>query len=93
MAPQDSVPIAATVLATIGTIFWCIQLLPQIYFNHRLKNTEGLPAIMMLLWAVSAVPFGVYAIAQEFALPLQIQPQVFCALSLVTWGQILKYSR
>ena len=83
MAQEPTVPLASTVLATIGTIFWCIQLLPQVYYNHKLKDTEGLPAIMMMLWAVSSVPFGVYAIVQKFAVPLQIQPQVFGALSLV----------
>ena len=46
----------------------------------------------MLLWAISAVPFGVYAIIQNFAIPIQIQPQMFGALSLVTWGQILVYN-
>ena len=46
----------------------------------------------MFLWAISAVPFGVYAIIQNFALPIQIQPQVFCALSLFTWAQILIYN-
>ena len=47
---------------------------------------------MMFLWAISAVPFGVYAIIQNFAIPIQIQPQIFCALSLFTWTQILVYN-
>ena len=46
----------------------------------------------MFLWAISAVPFGAYAIIQNFAIPIQIQPQIFCALSLVTWAQILTYN-
>ena len=40
----------------------------------------------------AAVPFGVYAIIQNFNMPIQIQPQIFCLLSLVTWGQILHYN-
>ncbi|KAL9598014.1 MAG: hypothetical protein Q9219_004770 [cf. Caloplaca sp. 3 TL-2023] len=64
MAPQTSIPIAANVLGTIGTVFWCIQLIPQIWYNWKQKKTEGLPGMMMFLWAVSAVPFGVYAIVQ-----------------------------
>jgi uncharacterized protein with PQ loop repeat len=44
--------IAATILGLIGTIFWCIQLMPQIYYNWRRKCTDGLPALMMMLWAV-----------------------------------------
>ena len=93
MAPQPPAPLAATVLGTIGATFWCIQLLPQIYFSYRLKNTEGLPAVMMVLWAVSSIPFGTYAIVQKYAVPLQIQPQIFCVLSLVCWGQILRYQK
>ena len=92
MAPQTSIPVAANVLGTIGTVFWCIQLLPQIWFNWRQKKTDGLPGLMMFLWAISAVPFGVYSIIQNFNIPIQIQPQVFCALSLVSWAQILIYN-
>ena len=92
MAPQTTIPIAANVLGTIGTVFWCIQLLPQIWFNWKQKKTDGLPGLMMFLWAISAVPFGVYAIIQNFNIPIQIQPQVFCALSLVSWAQILIYN-
>ena len=78
--PQTSIPVAATVLSTIGTVLWCVQLIPQIWTNWRSKTTEGLPAIMMMIWAVcmyfgsepilradniiGAVPFGVYAIVQ-----------------------------
>lgn len=39
------------------------------------------------------LPFGVYAIAQNFNIPLQVQPQIFMALCLVSWGQILLYHR
>lgn len=93
MAPQTSIPTSANVLGTIGTICWCIQLLPQIYRSHRTKSTVGLPPAMMLLWSTCAVPFGVYAIVQNFNLPLQIQPQCFCLLCLVSWGQCMYYSR
>lgn len=47
---------------------------------------------MMFLWALSAVPFGVYTIVQNFNIPLQIQPPVFCLLSLVCWAQTLVYN-
>ncbi|MCJ1286139.1 hypothetical protein MMC26_005483 [Xylographa opegraphella] len=91
MAPQASIPTAANVLGTIGTVFWCVQLVPQIWHNWRAKKTEGLPALMMVLWAACAVPFGVYSVVQNFNIPIQIQPQVFGTLSLVTWAQILIY--
>lgn len=69
MAPQTSIPVAATVLGTIGTILWCIQLIPQIWTNWRSKSTDGMPASMMFLWALCGVPFGVYAIVQNFNIP------------------------
>ncbi|KAF2970484.1 hypothetical protein GQX73_g3117 [Xylaria multiplex] len=47
---------------------------------------------MMFLWAISGVPFGVYAIVQNFNIPIQVQPQVFMLLCLVNWGQILLYA-
>ncbi|GAP91629.2 putative PQ loop repeat protein [Rosellinia necatrix] len=62
MAPQEEIPIAANVLGTIGTVLWSIQLVPQAWTNWRTKSTEGLPSIMMFLWAISGVPFGIYAI-------------------------------
>lgn len=83
---------AANILGTIGTVFWCIQLVPQIWYNWKQKSTDGLPGLMMFLWAISAVPFGVYAIVQNFNIPIQIQPQIFCALALVSWVQILIYN-
>ena len=43
MAPQTSIPTSANVLGTIGTVLWCIQLVPQIVRNYRTKSTEGLP--------------------------------------------------
>jgi len=93
MAPQTSIPLAATVLGIIGTLAWCIQLIPQIIRSYRTKSTEGLPSTMMLLWSISGVPFGVYAIVQNFNIPIQIQPQCFCLLCLVSWGQCKYYSR
>lgn len=74
-------------------ICWCIQLIPQIWTNWRRKKTEGLPQLMMLLWAISAFPLGVYAIVQRFNIPIQVQPQVFVVLCAICWGQILFYGK
>ncbi|KAI0450548.1 PQ loop repeat-domain-containing protein [Xylaria acuta] len=92
MAPQGDIPVAANVLGTIGTVLWSIQLVPQAWANWRTKTTEGFPATMMFLWAISGVPFGIYAIVQNFNIPIQVQPQIFMLLCLVNWGQILLYS-
>lgn len=53
MVPQSHIPPAANVLGMLGTVLWCIQLTPQIWQNWRLKETDGMPALMMLLWAFS----------------------------------------
>ncbi|KAF2807311.1 uncharacterized protein BDZ99DRAFT_573168 [Mytilinidion resinicola] len=79
--PQTSIPLAANVLG----------LVPQIWRNWRTKKTDGLPGLMVMMWASASVPFGVYAIVQNFNIPLQIQPQCFGFLSLVCWGQTLVY--
>ncbi|MCJ1238308.1 hypothetical protein MMC14_006297 [Varicellaria rhodocarpa] len=92
MAPQSSIPVSANVMGTIGTVCWSIQLIPQIWYNWKQKKTDGLPALMMLLWAVCAVPFGVYAVVQNFNVPLQIQPQIFAALSWISFAQIMIYN-
>ncbi|KAM7187130.1 hypothetical protein V8F20_011121 [Naviculisporaceae sp. PSN 640] len=81
MAPQTDIPLAATILG----------LIPQIWMNWRTKKTDGLPAIMMFLWAICGVPFGAYNIVQNFNLPLQIQPQCFMGFCLISWAQILRY--
>lgn len=52
MSSDERIPVAANVLGTIGTVFWCIQLVPQIWHNWKYKKTEGLPQSMMLLWAI-----------------------------------------
>lgn len=41
----------------------------------------------------AGVPFGIYAIIQNLNIPLQCQPQIFLTLCLITWGQILFYTR
>ncbi|KAK9460289.1 PQ loop repeat-domain-containing protein [Lipomyces oligophaga] len=81
----------ATALGTVGTVFWCIQLVPQIYTNFRRRDTTGLPPMMMFLWAVSGVLFGMYFVPQAPSLPLVIQPQIFTAFCLITFGQCLYF--
>ncbi|EPS34667.1 hypothetical protein PDE_09631 [Penicillium oxalicum 114-2] len=89
---DGNVTVASNVLGTIGTVLWCIQLIPQIWYNYRRKKTDGFPAAMMLLWASCSVPMGAYFILQKVNIPLQVQPQLFGFFSLVAWSQILHYS-
>lgn len=58
MGEGSNAGLAANVLGTIGTVCWCVQLLPQIWFNWRRKSTEGLPASMMLLWTICGYLFA-----------------------------------
>ena len=91
--PQEHIPLAASILGTIGTVLWCIQLIPQIWQNWRRGSTEGVPASMMILWASCGPPSGAYAIVQNFNIPLQLQPQCFTVLTIVTWSQTLAYGK
>lgn len=83
--------VAANVLGTIGTIFWCIQLIPQVIYNWKRKDCTGLPPIMMFLWAVCGVPFAVYFVSQNANIPIQIQPHLFYFFSGICWAQSLYY--
>lgn len=46
---------------------------------------------MLILWSICGVPFGVYAIVQNFNFALKFQPQAFAGLTLIAWGQTLYY--
>lgn len=83
--------IAENVFGTAGTILWCIQLVPQIIRNHRVKNCEGLPPLMMFLWAASGIPFSIYFVGTDGSIPLRIQPQLFTIFCLISWVQTLYY--
>ncbi|KAH3683039.1 hypothetical protein WICPIJ_006008 [Wickerhamomyces pijperi] len=82
---------AATALATVGTVCWCVQLIPQIYFNFRRKNCEGFPPIFMFLWAACGIPFSIYFISTRANLVVQIQPTLFQFFCCIAWFQSLYY--
>ncbi|KAF5361981.1 hypothetical protein D9756_002428 [Leucocoprinus leucothites] len=88
MAPN---PVAENVLGTMGTICWAGQLIPQVWKNYKDKKTTGLSPWLMLIWGISSAFLGVYAILQNFNIPLKVQPQLFGFLALVSWGQCLYY--
>jgi len=86
-------PVAENVLGTIGTVLWCIQLIPQIWKSWREKSTAGLSQFLVLLWGMAGLPLGVYALLQDFNIPLIVQPQLFGFLALFSWGQCLYYDK
>jgi uncharacterized protein with PQ loop repeat len=66
---DGNVTVASNVLGTIGTVLWCIQLIPQIWYNYRRKKTDGFPAAMMLLWASCMFQHGGYSSRLERDVP------------------------
>lgn len=81
----------ANVLATIGTVCWCVQLIPQIISNYRKKNTTGLPESMALLWCICAPFFAVYFLSEDSTIPIILQPHLFGVLCLVVYIQVMYY--
>ncbi|KIK60902.1 hypothetical protein GYMLUDRAFT_598065 [Collybiopsis luxurians FD-317 M1] len=85
--------VAENVFGTIGTICWTIQLVPQLWKSFREKDTTGLSDWMILAWAVSGPLLGIYSVINDLSIPLNIQPQIFTALALCSWGQCQYYGR
>ncbi|CAI4058108.1 hypothetical protein SKDZ_04G3150 [Saccharomyces kudriavzevii ZP591] len=77
---------AATALATVATVCWCVQLIPQIIYNWKKKDCTGLPPLMMFLWVVSGIPFAIYFCVSKGNVILQVQPHLFmffCSISFI----------
>ncbi|KAF1922787.1 uncharacterized protein M421DRAFT_10247 [Didymella exigua CBS 183.55] len=105
--PQVSIPPAADVLGVreLLTIDYrnntdvrlqlyrrlvpCMHHLPSL--SRPVTNTATSSAVGVFRSFHSGVPFGVYAIVQNFSFALQFQPQAFAALTLISWGQTLYY--
>ncbi|ODV63375.1 Ilt1p [Ascoidea rubescens DSM 1968] len=87
--PNDSIEV--NVVATIGTVFWCIQLIPQIIRNYRVKDCTGFPPLMMILWAISGIPFSIYFFMTDASIPIKVQPQAFTACAVIAFSQALYY--
>ncbi|CCD25332.1 PQ-loop repeat-containing protein NDAI_0F00130 [Naumovozyma dairenensis CBS 421] len=82
---------ASTALGTVATVCWCIQLIPQIYYNWKRKDCTGFPPIMMFLWVVSGIPFGIYFCISRATLILQIQPHLFMFFCCISFIQTCYY--
>jgi hypothetical protein len=72
MADTENVTVASNVLGTIGTVLWCIQLIPQIWYNWQQKKTDGLPPSMMFLWASCMLHLGSALFRSSMADPWSI---------------------
>ncbi|SGY15032.1 BQ5605_C013g07216 [Microbotryum silenes-dioicae] len=85
--------IAENVLGTIGAIFWSLQLVPQIWKSYHDGKTEGLSSTLLLIWFASGIFLGAYALIENLAIPLLIQPQLFSFFTAIAWGQTLYYDK
>ncbi|KAJ8113636.1 hypothetical protein OPT61_g4278 [Boeremia exigua] len=130
--PQVSIPPAADVLGTIGTVYVTSEIICRVLTNSHIIPQYAAPNeckfqhltlseygttiderapkacperclfsgryascsqhhSRLQLIRIGGVPFGVYAIVQNFSFALQFQPQAFAALTLISWGQTLYY--
>lgn len=83
--------VAATVFASLGAVCWSVQIIPQIYLNHKRRATDGFSGAMMMLWVSAGVPLGIYNIVRDLNLGLQIQPQCFMFFALICTVQTYHY--
>ncbi|KAF4549674.1 PQ loop repeat-containing protein 6 [Elsinoe fawcettii] len=84
-------PAVANAFGILGAVLWSLQLLPQIWKNWRRHDSEALSSTFFFFWAIAGVPLGVYNIAEEFNIALQLQPNILIFLSLWTWSQCIHY--
>jgi len=81
----------ATVFASIGCACWSLQIIPQIYLNHKRRSTDGFSGLMMALWVTAGVPLGIYNTVQKLNVGLIIQPQSFMFFAVVCTVQTYHY--
>ncbi|GAA5964795.1 hypothetical protein JCM3765_002558 [Sporobolomyces pararoseus] len=85
--------IAENVTGTIGTVLWCIQLVPQVWLNHRRRTTEGLHVALYSTWCLSGIFLGIYAILEDINIPIEIQPHAYGSLCAVIFCQMIYFDR
>lgn len=81
----------STALATVGTVCWCIQLIPQVIRNWYVRDCEGVPPIMFFLFGTSGIPFAVYFVDQFAQTAFIVQPHLFSFFSFCAFWQSLYY--
>lgn len=79
-------------LGTIGTVFWSLQLVPQIIKSYRAKDTDGLSAWLLLIWVAGSIPQGTYLVVENINIPLIVQPQLFSTFAIIAMAQCWHYS-
>ncbi|XBW36190.1 hypothetical protein QEN19_001770 [Hanseniaspora menglaensis] len=76
---------AATVCGLAGTICWCVQLVPQIRYIIKKKDSTGFNPIFMALWLLASPFLACYAFISNQNIAIRIQPNVFMMFCLVAY--------
>lgn len=53
----------------------------------------GVYVIVQVTLLIERLKLNSVLTSQNFNLPIQIQPQIFCVFALVSWTQILMYNK
>ncbi|GAA5923982.1 Ilt1p [Sporobolomyces koalae] len=85
--------VAENVTGTIGTVLWCIQLIPQVYLNHKRRTTEGLHVALYTTWLFSGLFLGIYAILEDINIPICVQPHAYGSLCAIIFCQMVYFDR
>ncbi|GAA5873452.1 hypothetical protein JCM16303_001127 [Sporobolomyces ruberrimus] len=85
--------VAENVTGWIGTILWCVQLVPQVYMNYKRKTTAGLHVALYTFWLFSGIFLGIYAILENINIPIIVQPHCYGALTAIIFCQMVFYDR
>jgi len=89
---MSSSTIPGLVSGYIGLVALVLPVVPQIYKNHKSKNTHGLSPILFIASGLSAMSFGAYAIADGIALPLLLQPQFYALSCCIALAQLARFT-
>lgn len=76
---------ASTVCGLLGTLCWCVQLIPQIRYIIKKKDTTGFNPVFMGLWLLASPFLACYAFISNQNIAIRIQPNVFMMFCLVAY--------
>ncbi|GAA6063554.1 hypothetical protein JCM10212_002666 [Sporobolomyces blumeae] len=85
--------VAENVTGTIGTVLWCVQLIPQVWLNHKRRTTAGLHVALYTTWLFSGIFLGIYAILENINIPIILQPHCYGSLCALIFCQMVHYDR
>ena len=81
----------ADVFEIISSILFSFTLMPQVVLNYRLKNTENLSILTVILWIVSGEVSLFYLVWTKQLLFMSISDGIFAGTALFIACQIKHY--